>query len=130
MTTLSASKVRDYELDDINELPVIGADTIYEGAAVGNNGSGYARPLQGGDTFLGFAEETVDNEDGSDGDKRVRVKSKGKVKLPISGLAVGDLGSTVYASDDDTFTLTSTDNSEIGSVYRFVSSGVGIVAFG
>jgi len=60
MTTLSADKPRDYQLGDREEYPVIAADIIYEGAAVGENGSGYARPLQAGDPFgqnagLGFA---------------------------------------------------------------------------
>ena len=41
MTTLATDKVRDYELGDVNELPVIAADILYEGAAIGDNASGY-----------------------------------------------------------------------------------------
>lgn len=129
MTTLAKDAMRTYELGDTNAIPVIAADIIWEGAAVGDNGSGYARPLVAGDPFRGFAERKVDNSAGAAGDKNVRPKSKGRIKLSISGLAITDVGKDVYASDDDTFTLTKGSNTRIGHVYRYVSSGVGIVEF-
>ncbi len=43
MTTLASDVQRPFELGTINEVPVIAGDIIYEGAAVGDNGSGYAR---------------------------------------------------------------------------------------
>lgn len=45
MTTLASDKARDYYQGDFHEFPVVAADIIYKGAAVGDNGSGYARPL-------------------------------------------------------------------------------------
>lgn len=129
MTTLAADVARNFELGDINELPVIAADIIYEGAAVGENGSGYMRPLSAGDPFMGFAERKVDNSTGSAGDKKVRLLTKGLVQLSIGSLAITDINKPVYASDDATFTLTASTNSHIGRVVRYVSSGVGIVAF-
>ena len=129
MSTLTADRIRDYELGTINEYPVIAGDVIYEGAAVGDNGSGYARPLEGGDPFRGFAERCADNKDGVAGDARVRVREAGKVVLSIDSLALTDVGKDVYASDDDTFTLTRGSNTRIGYVCRYVSPGVGIVAF-
>ncbi len=129
MATLAGNKPRDYELADINELPVIATDVIYEGAAVGDNGNGYARPLVAGDPFRGFAESKADNISGSAGDITVRVRTKGKAVLSISGLAITDVGKDVYASDDDTFSLTQGANTRIGHVYRYVESGKGIVEF-
>lgn len=130
MTTLAADKPRDYQTSDYEEYPVIASDIIYEGAAVGENASGYARPLAAGDVFLGFAESKVDNSSGSAGDKRVRVKTRGKIRLPISTLAItANDRPAVYASDDDTFTLASTSNSLIGFVHRWVSTGIGIIEF-
>lgn len=131
MTTLAVNKPRAYELGDIQEYPVIAADIIYEGAAVGENGSGYARPLQAGDPFLGFAERIVDNSAGAAGDKRVRVKRKGQVQLAVSGASAitANDGPLVYASDDDTFTLTATSNSPIGRISRWIESGVAVVDF-
>lgn len=130
MTTLAADTARDFQLGDIEEYPVIDSDIIYEGAAVGENGSGYARPLQAGDAFLGFCEQNVDNSAGAAGDKTVRVRTRGRVKLSIAALAItANDRPPVYASDDDTFTLTASTNSLIGYVSRWVSTGVGIVEF-
>lgn len=129
MTTLATNKPRAFELGDRNELPVIAADIIYEGAAVGDNGSGYARPLVAGDPFRGFAEAKADNAAGAAGAVNVRVIEEGKIQLAIGSLAITDVGKPVYASDDDTFTLTASTNTHIGRVHRFVSTGVGVVAF-
>ena len=129
MTTLAVDKPRDYEIGELNEFPVIATDIIYEGAAVGLNGSGYARPLVAGDKFLGFCEQNVDNSTGAAGDKRVRVRIAGQAKLNVGSVAITDVGKPVFASDDDTFTLTQSTNSYIGRVHRFESTGVCIVAF-
>lgn len=129
MTTLAANSARTFELGDINEFPMIATDIVYEGAAVGDNGSGYARPLQSGDPFLGFAEKKADNSAGAAGDINVRVLEKGKIKLAISSLAITDRGKDVYASDDDTFTLNQGSNTRIGHVHRWISTGYGIIAF-
>lgn len=129
MTTLATDKPRAYELGEFNSFPVIAADIIYEGAVVGDNGSGFARPLAAGDPFLGFAIEKVDNSAGAAGDKRVRVHDEGKIRLPIASLAITDRGKPVYASDDDTFTLTASTNTYVGSVVRWEATGFGIIAF-
>lgn len=130
MTTLAADKSRAYELGDIQELPVVATDIIYEGAAVGDNASGYARPLVAADPFLGFAECKVDNSTGAAGDKSVRVRVRGQIVLAVTGVTgVGDVGEVVYASDDDTFTLTSTSNTAVGKVARYISGTTVVVAF-
>jgi len=120
---------RDYELGEINEFLILADTIIHEGAAVGLENQGYARPLQAGDHFIGFAEDTADNVCGKHGDKRVRVKHCGKIKLPIEGLQLNHVGQPVFASDDNTFTLKAEHNSRIGVVYRLEKEGVGIVAF-
>lgn len=136
MTTLAVDKVRDYEAsgeDLFNDLPIVATDIVYEGAAVGENGAGYVRPLVAGDPFDGFATRQVDNAAGAAGDKLVRVRSKGLVRLTgITGMntiANGNKGTPVYASDDDTFTLTAGSNSLIGRMHRYIASGEGIVYF-
>ena len=130
MATLSVDTPRVYELGDRGEYPVIASDIIYEGAAVGENGSGYARPLTAGDVFLGFAEKKADNSSGAAGAINVRVIEKGKIKASIASLAItANDRQAVYMSDDNTFTLTATSNSLIGYVARWVSTGIGIVEF-
>lgn len=127
MTTLALNTPRDFEIGQRNDLPMATATTIFEGAAVGMT-SGYARPLNAADQFVGFAKEKVVNA-GANGAARIRVQDSGKVVLPISGAAITDIGKAVYASDDNAFTFTATSNSYIGRVVRFVSTGVVVVAF-
>ena len=129
MTTLAADLPRTYELSDIAEYGVIADDIIYEGSAVGDNGAGYARPLVGGDAFLGFAERKADNSDGSAGAINVQVNRKGNVKLSVSGAVITDVTQPVYATDDNTFVFNPVGASFIGFVRAFVSSGVVIVAY-
>jgi hypothetical protein len=132
MTTLAANKPRAYQIGEREDYPVIATDIIYEGAAVGENASGYARPLAAGDPFLGFAIARADNSAGAAGAINVEVKTRGRVELPVTGATgVGDANHRplVYASDDDTFTLTASTNSVIGRVSRWVSAAVCVVEF-
>ena len=133
MTTLAVNKTRAYYFSDgptEEEYPVVATDIIYQGAAVGENGAGFSRPLVAGDPFQGFASAKADNALGAAGDIRVTVKQKGFVELPIAAIAVtANDRPAVYASDDDTFTLTPTNNSLIGYVSRWVSTGIAVVEF-
>lgn len=130
MATLATDKQRPYELGDLNSLPMVATDIIYEGAAVGIvAASGNARPLNAGDAFAGFCIQNADNATGAAGAVLVQVKTHGEVQLPVTNVAATDIGKPVYASDDDTFVLTATSNSYIGKVKRFVSTGVAVVAF-
>lgn len=127
MTTLAADKIRAFETGKINSLPMIAADIIYEGAMVGDDGNGLARPLVAGDPFRGVALRKADNSAGAASAKRVEVDTDCYIELPITSLAITDVGKDVFASDDDTFTLTQSTNTRIGYVHRWVSTGVGIV---
>lgn len=129
MTTLATDAPRDFEIGDHNDLPVIAADIIYEGAAVGLNTSGYARPLVAGDVFGGFALRQCDNANGVAGEKNVRVIARGALVLNVTGLTIDDFGKPVYASDDNTFTMTASTNTQIGTVKRFIGNGKGVVEF-
>lgn len=131
MATLAVDTPRAFELGSIEEYPVVATDIIYEGAAVGENASGYARPLVALDPFLGFAESKADNSGGAAGAVNVRVRQRGKVQLAVAGATAITANDRplVYASDDNTFTLTNTGNTCIGRVSRWISSGVAIVEF-
>jgi len=130
MTTLSANTPRDFEVGDVNEFPVIAADIIYEGAAVGLvTASGHAQPLTSSDQFVGFAEDKADNSSGAAAAINVRVKRKGAVKLAVTGAVITDVGLPVYASDDNTFSFIKTSGVFVGFARRFVSAGYMIVEF-
>lgn len=130
MATLAANKQRDYQMGDKEEYPVVASDIIYQGAAVGEDGSGYARPLVAADPFLGFSDAKADNSAGAAGAITVNVKKRGNIVLPISGIAItANDRPAVYASDDDTFTLTAAGNTLIGYVSRWIETGVAVVEF-
>ena len=120
MVKLTTDTNRVYELGDINEFPVLGGELIYQGAAVGLEvASGYVRDLQVGDKFLGFAEDNIDASNASDGEKNIRVKRRGSVTLELSGAVITDVGKSLYATDDNTFTLSSAGSSVyIGQISR------------
>ena len=132
MTTLAQDKKRAYGAVSKIEgaLPVIAADIIYEGAAVGESASlGTVRPLVGGDTFVGMAFRKADNSAGAAGDVKVELLRQGVVDLPITGVATAHMGATVYATDDDSFQLTTTGGSIIGKVVEIISTGIPRVFF-
>lgn len=130
LTTLAANTPRAYELGDLDDIPVIASDIIYEGAAVGSvDGTGHARPLTSVDKFRGFATEKADNSAGAAAAINVNVRKRGQIQLSVSGAVITDIGQPVYATDDNTFVFLPTGAVFIGFVKRFVSSGVVIVDF-
>lgn len=130
MATLAANTIRPYELGERNDLPVIAADIIYQGAAVGIvAGTGHARPLVAGDRFGGFAYSKADNSAGAAAAINVNAVESGEVQLAVAGAVITDVGQPVYATDDDTFVFLPTGATFIGYVKRFVSSGVVVVDF-
>lgn len=132
MTTLAANKERRYTLTqlDFNELPAIGSDILYWNSAIGAvAGTGYMRPLVGGDRFVGFADAKADNNAGNSGDINVNVRKRGRVQLAVTGPVITDLGQPVYATDDDTFVFSPVGATFVGWVHRFVSAGIVIVDF-
>ena len=131
MTTLAADALREKLLGDEMDYPVIAADIIYQGAAVGENAAGYARPLVAGDPFLGFATSQADNTTGDAGDIAVRVETGGKYRLTVAGATAVTANDQpiVYAADDDTFTLTAGSNTPIGRVVKWLASTDCIVEF-
>ena len=126
---LTTDTPRTYELGEYNDLPVAATTEIFEGSAVGDNGSGYAIKLTAGDPFRGFAIENTDNSGGDAGDINVRVLTKGCLQATITSVAITDVGSNVYMSDDNTFTLTAGSNSLVGVVKRYVTTNTCMVDY-
>jgi hypothetical protein len=131
MTTLAANKQRNFAAEGqvFEDLPAVAADILYEGSA-GGDSSGNVRPLVAADAFCGFVVRQCDNSAGAAGDKKVRLMVEGYVQADITGVAsVDDLGATVYMSDDDVFTLTSSSNSSVGKIARYISGTTCLVFF-
>jgi hypothetical protein len=132
MATLSADKSRKFGISEgpHANLPVIANDCIYQGAAVGDNASGGFRPLVAADVFQGFAFAKADNTGGAASAIDVEVRTEGTVELSVTGVTgIGDQGETVYATDDDTFTLTASGASSIGKIERWITGTTCVVYF-
>lgn len=130
MTTLAVDSPMTIVTGDFNAIGIIASDIVYEGAMVGENASGYGRPLVAGDLFVGHAQEQVDNSDGLAGAKNIRLRTgRYKAEVTISGVLITDVGKEVYASDDDTYTLSSYGNSRVGVVIRYVTTNKAVVEF-
>lgn len=129
MAQLTQNKKRKFSHVGINEIGVTGGGVIYEGSAVSEAADGYANQLVAGETFLGFALEKVDNAAGADGAKNVKLQTEGLVYVSGMTVAATNLGALVYMSDGDTFTLTSTSNTQVGRIYRFIDTSNCIVKF-
>ena len=116
-----------------NSLPVQASSTIYVGAALSIDANGEVGPLSASDAgFVGFSTQYVDNSSGSAGADEVEVLIEGEVVLPVTGIDDNnDIGDIVYASDDGTFTLTSTGNVAIGKLAQIESlvAATGVVRF-
>lgn len=133
MATLTTDKPRIYgpvSPNDRLELPVKASTKIQQGSAVGD-ASGLARKLVAGDAFMGFAEQVADNSSGADSAIRVTVIARGVLKrISITGVAsVDDHGATVYMSDDDVFTLTSSGNTAVGKIIQYRTDGTCDILF-
>lgn len=103
------------------------AFTVYKGAIVMcdvSDTDGYARDMDSGvtvttsDLFLGVAAERQDVtiNDTADGSKVMTVYTNGVWGFPVGGLAITDLGATIFADDDNVVTSTATGNLAIGKL--------------
>jgi len=138
---LTADRHLDFKLntDPIGnsvELLLAATAKIFQGAFVGINATGFAKPydnatpattLAGGDRIVGVAAHASDNTSGIDGDKTIKVMISGAFDHVITGLVAADVGTPIYASDDGTLTKVALGNAFVGWVERFVSAGLGTV---
>ncbi len=86
--------------------PVLGGVRIFGGTMIGLTAALAAVPAGHAScvVLIGFAELAVDNRDGATGDFLINAK-KEVTLIPLAGAVATDIGKTVYASADDTFTL-------------------------
>ena len=88
----------------ISSYKMAASTTIYKGALVAVNASGYAVPMAHGTAnlkFLGIAEETVTNS-GANGAASLRVSKAGSAVYADSQSAtIADIGKEIYALTDN-----------------------------
>lgn len=112
----------------LGSYPGTNANVFYKGAyAFLDNSTGLV--VEAADTanfnWLGMVREKV-TADGAQGDSEVKVMEGGftLVKVNVTGVDnINDVGDLVYATADDTLTLTATTNTKaIGYVSRYYGS--------
>jgi len=117
-------------LGDFEDLPLYQAIHAYEGSMIFSRLDGYATTAAGGLLFRGHADAEADNSAGASGAKNVRVRRGNyRAQVTLASVAITDQGKDVYTSDDGTLTLTSTGNSRVGKVARYVTTNTCIVEF-
>lgn len=121
---LSADTVLPILEGEYADHPVLASTKIYEGAVVSITAAGYAKGYAGTDTlFAGIAFRQADNSSGASGAIKVKVRRDVHYRqVTLASAAQADVGTALYASDDGTFTLTSTDNLLVGKVHAYVTT--------
>jgi len=120
------------QLGEYADHPVVADTVIYEGALVTIDADGFATNLVGADaatTFLaGIAFRGVSNAGGASGAKMVKVRRGQRYyEVALSSAAQTDVGAVLYATDENTFTLTSTGAKAIGHVAQLAGTNKVIV---
>lgn len=144
MTAIAATRDIEVRPGLITDAPVLAGQKIWKGSPViADAASGYAQTNDGvtitlatGDVFLGFADETIDNTNGADGDLRIRIRKEGVVTLTnIAGTVnQSKVGDPVYinnTTDNAGYTLTAAgDGSDltVGYLVDPISTTSGLVA--
>ena len=115
-------------MNDVAFTTSAGAITIYEGTAVGidPNTNVVEEAFDAANNFAGFAQAKAVKGTQT----HVHVRSRGIIKLTVADSTDGsttagtdvEVGDTVYASADDTFTKTSASGMSIGKVHRVLST--------
>ncbi len=128
---LSSNRDVDHYVDqELRTVPVKASTRIYKGGfIVVEESTGYAKPFVAGtgagtnNFFVGIAYEEADNSSGADGDINARVFTQGDFSHEIPGGTISDVGKKVYASDDDTLSLTAAvgTNVFVGRVQDWIS---------
>jgi hypothetical protein len=127
---------RNTPLKDGEEIgvPVAAGAKIYGGGMVVANATGYAAPGSTATTltYLGRAEEQVDNADGNDGDKTVLVRRGKAFKFENSDadpVTQASLGQPCYIVDDETVAATNggSTRSAAGTVVGIDDDGVWVL---
>lgn len=104
--------------------PVAASAKIFAGAMICLNASGYAVPAAdtAGLVFVGVARQYVDNTAGGDGDQIILVWKDGVFDFAASGMTADDAGKPVFAADDQTVALATTNGVGCGAISEVESA--------
>lgn len=131
MSALTADRNTHSQRADVIGVPVASAKKIFAGSLVAANATGYATPGATATTltYLGRADENVDNTGGDDGDVLVRVRRRDAFYWDNSAtdaVTQASLGKKCYIVDDHTVSSTNGSNTQsaAGVVVALDANGV------
>lgn len=131
---LTADRNTPHKDGEIIAVPVAAATKIFAGGIVAANATGYATKgaVATTLTYLGRADESVDNTGGADGAKTIQVRRGKAFKWKNSGtdaVTQAELGKTCYIADDETVSKTNGTNTQsaAGKVVGIDSDGVWVL---
>ncbi len=131
---MAATKDRflQFEIGDYAYLPLAAGAKVFRHTFIGQvSGSNTFRALVALDKFAGVALDSSDNTGGAAAAKDVQVRREGRLMETVTGATASTaLGTSVYASADDTLTTTSASNSLMGKIGGYdVAAGKHLVDF-
>lgn len=119
----------EQEIGDRNECPVAASQHLYRGSMAFGDAAGLATTVLGA-KFLGHMVAEADNSAGADGAiNAVLMAGRYRLQVTLTGVALTDIGAPVFASDNNTLTLTPGANTPVGKVLRYVAANTAIVEF-
>ena len=128
---LTADRNTEMKDGELIGVPMAASAKVFAGGITVANASGYGAPgsTATGLTFLGRAEESVDNSSGANGAANVMVRRKKAFKWANSAtdaVTQAELGKTCYIEDDQTVAKTDGTGarSACGTVVGVDSDGV------
>jgi len=128
MTLAANALVSEFVDQQLREFPVAAAVHIYNGALVGlHAATGYLKPHEPGDVFIGIAYEESDNSSGAAAATNCKVYTKGDFSLTLTSAAITDNGKAVFATADDTLSLTGHPDSYVGRIVHYLESNTVVV---
>ncbi|MFA5864475.1 MAG: hypothetical protein WC975_07280 [Phycisphaerae bacterium] len=128
MTLSTDVNLNRYVDQQLRTLAVKNSTVIYRGGLVGlDRSTGYAQPLSATTQFQGIAYEQCDNSTGQSGDREVILFTQGDFEFSLSGASRVHIGRPVFATDDNTLTLSGGSASYIGQIIDSPAAGRVIV---
>ncbi len=130
MTVLAENEPLKILGGDYLELPADATGHPYEGSMCSLRSDGYAGALTAGERFIGHAVQECDNSAGANAAKNVKLmRGIYRLEATLASVAITDVGKNVYASDDNTLTLTQGQNTFVGRVADYVKANTAIIEY-
>ena len=121
---------------DLRGLEVAAGEHIYRSGFVGiHPATGYAKPFEPGDLFIGVADNEADNSSGVAGDTAETTGKHGTCQVWIAGefehtrtrVGQADVGRAVYATDDGALATSGHPDAFVGRVVRKSAANTALI---